>query len=72
MRAVKKEVVRYVNVSHFSLCTQFELEICLHCLGKPPGHWLFMSRVVSCGGRGIILLWTAPYLKRRTSSTKGR
>lgn len=26
-----------------ALCTQFELEISLHCLGKPPGHWLFTS-----------------------------
>lgn len=46
MLAVKKEAVRYVNVSHFSLCTQLELDIFLHCLGKPPGQWLFMSGVV--------------------------
>lgn len=53
---LKKEAVLCVNVCQFSLCTQFELEIYLHCLGKPQGHWLFTSGVVSFGGRGRIWL----------------
>lgn len=56
MLGVKKKVVHHVNVSHFSPYMQFELENFLHCVGKPSGHWLFMSGVVSVGGRGRILL----------------
>lgn len=43
VQTVEKEAGRCVNVCQFSLCTQFELEISLHCLGKPPGQCFFIS-----------------------------
>lgn len=40
---VEKEAVRCVNVCQFSLCTQFELEISLHCLGKQDPGFLHLG-----------------------------